>query len=119
MSNTDREQPVVVSEETTDAAPRSAEAEKKLGLSMLTKIALGALVISSLIICITSIMIYNQNKREVVETQEEKTKYTELVKKLKYYLDEDVDDEYIEDIARDLYDMFYPDEDVYYNDVND
>ncbi len=121
MPNTDREHPIFVDKDLqqSQSEGRPAEAEKKLGMSMLMKIALGALLLSSLIISITCLMITNQRKRQIEEMKEEKAEYLELIKQLKYYVDANPDDQYIEDIARKLYDMYYPDEEVQYNDVND
>ncbi len=116
-----REQPVVIPTETpaapTDARP--TESEKKLGMSMLTKIALVILVLSSFVISISCVMKANQLSREAEEMKNEIAEYKEGIQKIKYFLNEEVDDEYIAKIAREYFDMYFPDEDVYYNDVND
>ncbi len=122
MPNNDREQPAVIPAETPDAArldDRHDESEKKLGMSMLMKIALFVLVISSFIISISCVMKANQLSRQAEEMEKEIDAYEEGIKKIKYYLNEEVDDEYIIKYAREYLDMYFPDEDVYYNDVND
>ncbi len=118
----DREQPAVIPAATPDESrvpTPPAEAETKLGMSMLMKIALGVLVLSSLIISISCLMKANQLNQQAAEMQKEIDEYEERIKQIKYYLNEDVDDEYIIQYARDYLDMYFPDEDVYYNDVND
>ncbi len=120
MPNKDRDQPVIIPEESSAEISdmRPAETEKKLGMSMLMKIALGALVLSSLVISISCLMKANQLSRQAADLEKEITSYEEGIKKLKYYLNEEVDDEYIVKYAREYLDMYFPDEDVYYNDVN-
>ncbi len=119
MSNIDREHPTLDNAETESITDRPAEAEKKLGMSMLMKVALCVLVISSLIIGISCLMQANQAKREIKELQAEIDDREEKIKKLIYYINADVDDAYIEEIAREIWNMYYPDEDIYYKDVND
>ena len=119
-NNVDREHPAleyVQNEPQTHRRP--TEGDKKLGVSMLMKIALGVLVISSLIISISCLMQANQLRREAEELQAEVDDYNERIKKLKYFLEDDVDDEYIAKYAREYLNMYFPDEDVYYQDVND
>ncbi len=122
MPNTDRDHPVLVPNEPQngqDPAPKPVETENKLGMSMLMKIALGVLVLSSLVISISCLMKANQLQRQTTEMKAEITDYNERIKKLKYYINEEVDDEYIAKFAREMLDMYFPDEDVYYNDAND
>ena len=93
--------------------------EKKLGVSMLMKIALSVLVVASLIISISCLMQANQLRREAEELQAEVDNYNDRIKKLKYYLEKEVDDEYIAKYAREYLNMYFPDEEIYYQDVND
>ncbi len=115
---TDRDHPAVVTNE-EDPKPRSAENEQKLGISMLMKIALSAVVIASLVISISCLMKANQLAAQTDELKAEVAEYNEKIKRLKYYINAEVDDEYIIEYAREYLDMYFPDEDVYYNDVND
>ncbi len=121
MPNTDRERPVIINDGQQDIAEpaKTSEAEQKLGMSMLMKIALSVLLLSSLIISITCLMKANQLQREAEELEAEVAEYNEKIKQLNYYINEEVDDEYIAKFAREMYDMFFPDEELNYNDVND
>lgn len=93
--------------------------EKRLGKSMLMKAALASVVIASLIISITCVMQANQLRARTDELQAEIDDYKEKIARLQYYLNRPVDDEYIIEYAREYLDMYFPDEDVYYNDVNE
>ena len=120
MSNIDHEYPSLDNVQTQRPQnERPAEVEKKLGVSMLMKIALSVLLVSSLIISISCLMQANQLRRETEELQAEVDNYNERIKKLKYYLEKEVDDEYIAKYAREYLNMYFPDEEIYYQDVND
>ncbi len=100
------------------AAP-APESERRLGMSMLMKVALAAALISSLVISISCVMRANQLKKESEELAIQLDEYKEDIQKLKYYLNKNVDDEYIIQYAREYLDMYFPDEEIYYNDVNE
>lgn len=92
------------------------EAEKQRGMSMLMKVALAAVVISSLIISISCVMqanwLYEQKdeiRAEIEEINEENRE------KLRDILRE-VDEQYIIDYAREKFHMFFPDEEIFYDD---
>ena len=95
------------------------EAESKLGRSMLMKVALATVLIASLIISIANLMVTNQLRDQTDEYEAEIKNYKEKIAELKYFLDKEVDDAYVIEYARKYLDMYFPDEDVYYNDVNE
>lgn len=113
--------PEVPDSESLFTTPITAERdpEKRLGKSMLMKAALASVVIASLIISITCVMQANQLRARTDELQAEIDDYKEKISRLQYYLNQPVDDEYIIEYAREYLDMYFPDEDVYYNDVNE
>ncbi len=115
----DRRSALIPAEESLAPPAQTAEVEKKLGMSMLTKIALVVLVLSSFIISISCVMKANQLTREAEEMKNEIAVYKEGIREIKDLIDREVDDEYIAEIARKYFDMYFPDEDVFYNDVND
>ena len=114
----DREQelPVTSDDNTTPPAP---DPEKSLGRSMLMKVALASLLVASLIISISNVMRANQLRSQAEELQAEYDKLKEENRKLQYFLNKEVDEDYIIEYARDVLGMFFPAEDVYYNDVNE
>ena len=108
--------PTASVEATTPSAPDS---EKSLGRSMLMKVALASLLVASLVISISNVMRANQLRAQAEEMQAEYDKLKEENRKLQYFLNKEVDENYIIEYARDVLGMFFPDEDVYYNDVNE
>ena len=96
-----------------------AETEKSLGKSMLVKVALASVLFASLIISIANLMVTNQLRDQTDEYQAEIDDYKEKIARLKYYINKEVDDEYIIEYAREYLDMYFPDEEIYYNDVNE
>ena len=99
--------------------PADTDSEKSLGKSMLMKVALASLLIASLIISISNVMRSNQLRAQAEEMQAEYDKLKEENRKLQYFLNKEVDENYIIEYARDVLGMYFPDEDVYYNDVNE
>ena len=102
---------------TEDAA--KPETESKLGRSMLMKVALASVLVASLVISIANLMVTNQLRDQTDEYEAEIRDYKEKIARLKYYLDKEVDDEYVIEYAREYLDMYFPDEEIYYNDVNE
>ena len=102
-----------------DRTPPAPESEKSLGRSMLMKVALASLLIASLIISISNVLRANQLRAQAEEMQTEYEKLKEENRKLQYFLNKEVDEDYIIEYARDVLGMYFPDEDVYYNDGNE
>ena len=100
-------------------APSAADTEKSLGKSMLMKVALASVLVASLIISIANLMVTNQLRDQTDDYRAEIQEYKEKIARLKYYLNKEIDDEYIIEYAREYLDMYFPDEDIYYNDVNE
>ena len=101
-----------------DRTPPAPESEKSLGRSMLMKVALASLLIASLIISISNVMRANQLRDQTDEYEAEIAAYKEKISRLKYDINKEADDDYIVEYAREYLDMYFPDEEVYYNDVN-
>ena len=95
------------------------ESEKSLGKPMLMKVALATLLVAALIISIANVMRVNQLRAQMEDYRAQIDEYEKKISQLKYYINKEVDDEYIIDFAREYLDMYFPDEDVYYNDVNE
>ena len=101
------------------AVTPAPESEKSLGKSMLMKVALASLLVAALVISISNVMRANQLRAQAEELQAEYDKLKEENRKLQYFLNKEVDEDYIIEYARDVLGMYFPDKDVYYNDVND
>lgn len=102
-----------------ETVPPAADTEKSLGESMLMKVALASVLVASLVISIANLMVTNQLRDQTDEYLAEIDDYKEKIARLKYYINKEVDDEYIIEYAREYLDMYFPDEDIYYNDVNE
>ncbi len=107
---------VQTSEESTIPA---SDPEQKLGKSMLMKVALASLLVAALVISIANVMRANQLRAQAEEMKAEYDKLKDENRKLQYFLNKEVDEDYIIEYARDVLGMYFPDEDVYYNDVNE
>lgn len=110
---------VSIPPETPQAPEHEADRDRKLGLSMLAKVALGAVIIASLVISITCVMKANQLQKQYEEMEGQVDAYEEDIKKLIYDINRNADDEYIAEQAKEFYNRYFPDEDLYYNNVND
>ena len=113
----ERNDPAII--EQPAETPPPAEADRRVGRSMLMKVALASVVVAALIISIANLMVANQLRAQTDEYQAEIRDYKEKIARLKYYINKEVDDEYIIEYAREYLDMYFPDEDIYYNDVNE
>ena len=112
-------QELQVAEPAEQTTPPTPDPEKSLGKSMLMKVALASVLVASLVISIANLMATNQLRDQTDEYQAEIKDYKEKIARLKYYINKDVDDEYIIEYAREYLDMYFPDEKIYYNDVNE
>jgi cell division protein FtsL len=83
------------------------------------KVAMASVILATLIISIANVMVANQLRDQTDEYQAQIEDYKEKISRLKYYINKEVDDEYIIEYAREYLDMYFPDEDIYYNDVNE
>ena len=108
-----------VAEDDPDADVPAVDTEKSLGKTMLMKVALATVLVASLVISIANLMITNQLRSQTDEYQAEIKDYKEKIARLKYFINKDVDDDYIIEYAREYLDMYFPDEEIYYNDVNE
>ena len=115
--DTEQEQITVI--QTADSVSPAADTEKRVGKSMLMKVALASVVVAALIISVANLMVANQLRAQTDEYQAEIQDYKEKIARLKYFINKEVDDEYIIEYAREYLDMYFPDEDIYYNDVNE
>ncbi len=104
-------------DESAGTSPR--DPERRAGLSMLMKIALAAVVLSSLVISISCVMQTNQLRRQSEEMEQQIDDYNEKIKRIIYYLNKDVDHDYIIEYARENLGLYFPDEEIDYNDVNE
>jgi cell division protein FtsL len=102
--------------------PREAEEnleDHRLGVSMLLRIALGVVVIVSLVISVSSVMRFNELEEQKAALEEQIKEKDKEIGELRYLVDAPMDDEYIARIAQERLGLEFPDEKQYYNDLND
>ena len=78
------------------------EQEKKLGFSMLAKLTLAVLVITSLIISVVCVMKYNELEQERKRLEAEVNKLNDKINDVQDRVNAPVDDEYIKEEAESL-----------------
>ena len=117
--SSDKNEVVASEEQPKTEVKQTYEAERRLGTSMLVKVALAAVIISSLIISVVCVMTANQlyAERDVLQTKIDKVQ--DSIESKLYFLNKPVVDNNFIEYARKYLNMFFPDEDIYYNDVND
>lgn len=101
----------------TEATP-VAESERKLGLSMLMRLALAVVVVTSLVISISCVMHHNQMEAEKAELEAKLADCNQDIAEMQYLINAPVDKNYVARIARERLNMYYPDEVIYYSDIN-
>lgn len=105
-------------EQTGEAPASSPDKEKRLGVSMLTRVALAVVVIASLIISVTCVMKFNQLEAEKQELQAKLDDYNQKIAELQYLLNQPMNEEYIVRVAKERLGLYFPDEVIYYNKQN-
>ncbi|MBQ8388269.1 MAG: septum formation initiator family protein [Clostridia bacterium] len=91
--------------------------EKRKTNNLLIGLIAGLLLLS-LIVSAINIMQYNQKKQEAEKLAAEKAILEEKIDEMRYRLDSPLDDDYIARVAREKLGLCYPDEIIYYNDLN-
>ena len=99
-----------------DIQTTSSERDAKLGFSMLAKVTLGVVIIASLIICISCLMQFNQNKQDIEDLKKDLEKRNEYIREMQDILNSDMDDEYIIRQAKEKLGYYFPDEEIFYQD---
>ena len=79
---------------------------------------LGVLVVTSIGIFANSVMRYNALMDEQRALEEELSTYREMREELEELLNSEADYDYIVKIAKEKLGLYFPDEEIYYNDIN-
>ena len=93
-------------------------ADRKSKVNMIVRIFLGFLLVFAIVYFLWSLMQYN----DAMKTKEEKQAYVDSLKdeiqRLEYMVDAPLDDEFKIRIAREKLGMCFPDEIIYYTDID-
>jgi cell division protein FtsB len=83
------------------------------------RVLLGVLVVVSIGIFANSVMRYNALLEEQRELEHKLASYEEMKEELQELLNSDYDYEYIVKIAKEQLGLYFPDEEIFYNDRNE
>lgn len=89
--------------------------KKQFSLSLLVRIFLAVLVVVSIVVFIGSAMRYNELLKQKEELEQTKNQLTDEKEELKELVDADQDEAYIVRMARKFWNLFFPDEEIFFN----
>lgn len=89
--------------------------KKQFSLSLLVRIFLAVLVVVSIVVFIGSAMRYNELLKQKEELEQTKNQLTDEKEELKELVDADQDVAYIVRMARKFWNLFFPDEEIFFN----
>ena len=92
--------------------------KKQFSLTLLVRVLLGVLVVTSIGVFANSVMRYNSLMEEQRALEEELSNYREMREELEELLNSEADYDYIVKIAKEKLGLYFPDEEIYYNDIN-
>lgn len=79
------------------------------------RIFLAIMVVVSIAVFINSVMLYNEKRAEIEEKQQIKEELVEEKEELTELLESEQNENFIVRMARRFWGLFFPDEEVYYN----
>lgn len=91
---------------------------KTTRIKVLGGLLLATLVVASIATFVTGIIQYTEIQREADALEEKIEEREDEKEKLEYFLDAPVDSDYIIQIAKEMFNLFLPDEVVFNNDTN-
>ncbi len=118
MSEQEKRDQIVQADEKRATAD-TPDRDSKLGFSMLAKVTLGIVISTSLIICISCLMQFNQNRQDIEDLKEDLEKRNAYIREMQDILNSEMDDEYIIREAKEKLGYYFADEEIFYQDVND
>lgn len=94
------------------------ERKKQFSLTLLMRVLLAVMVVVSIGVFANSVMRYNALLDEQRELEEKLNQYQEAKEELEELLNSDMDYESIVKIAKEQLGLYFPDEEIFYNDRN-
>ena len=91
---------------------------KQFSLTLLIRVLLVTLVLVSVGIFLNSVMKYNAMMAEIEKMEKQQASYEELCEELQELLNSEQDPDYIVRIAKEKLGLYFPDEEIFYNDRN-
>lgn len=92
--------------------------KKPFSLSLLVRVFLAMIVVVSLVVFVNSVMRYNQLLEKQEELEETKNELVEEKEELEELMNSEGDESYIIRMARRFWGLFFPDEEIFFNNRN-
>ena len=89
--------------------------KKQFSLSLLVRIFLAVIVVVSIAVFVNSVMRYNELRSEQEALEQTKSELTEEKEELQELSESRGSEGYVIKMARKFWNLFFPDEEVYYN----
>lgn len=93
------------------------EGRKQFSLSLLMRVFLAVMVVTSILVFANSVMRYNTLLEEKERLEEELEEYRQIREELEELKGSPIDRDYIIRIAKQM-GLYFPDEEIFYNDAN-
>ena len=92
----------------------SEKNKKQFSLTLLVRVLVGVLVVTSIGIFANSVMRYNALMEEQRALEEELSNYREMREELEELLNSEADYDYIVKIAKEKLGLYFPDEEIFF-----
>lgn len=89
--------------------------KKQFSLSLMVRIFLAVLVVVSIVVFVSSAMRYNELLKQKEELEATKNQLTEEKEEMKELVDAEQDESYVVRMARRFWNLFFPDEEIFFN----
>ncbi len=93
----------------------NSENSKHLEIRGVMKLAVVVFIAAGIISSAKMLVKYNEYRDKIDELSAQKVRYEESIERIKYELEQEFDDSYVERIAKEKLNLCRPDEVVYYN----
>ena len=97
---------------------KEKQRKKQFSLSLLVRVFLAVMIVVSLVVFINSVMRYNELLQEQQELEQLKAGLVEEKEEYQELLNSEQDENYIIRMARKFWGLFFPDEEVFFNNRN-
>ena len=89
--------------------------KKQFSLSLMVRIFLAVLVVVAIVVFVNSAMRYNELTEQQKELEQSKNELTEEKEELQELVNSDQDESFIVRMARKFWNLFFPDEELFFN----
>ena len=97
---------------------KEKQRKKQFSLSLMVRVFLAVMIVVSLVVFINGVMRYNELLQEKQELEQVKAGLEEEAEEYQELLNSEQDENYIIRMARKFWGLFFPDEEVFFNNRN-